>query len=187
MPGIRLGTELAKRAAFWGRVGGIFHSDELPGYGITENDVEAIYHKLECGPTDAFVLVADARENALDGLRAIVERAREAVEGVPEETRAANPDGTTHYMRPRPGAARMYPETDVAPVAIERERMRSIAEHLPRMPAEVAGELQVEYRVSPKLASQVVDSEFLSVFEKIAGASNEVSPIYVATVLTWSL
>src|SRR5207245_10918762 len=36
MPGIRLGTELAKRAVFWGRGGGILHSDELPGYGITE-------------------------------------------------------------------------------------------------------------------------------------------------------
>src|SRR5207249_11267081 len=39
MPGIRLGTELAKRAVFWGRVGGIFHSDELPGYGITEGEI----------------------------------------------------------------------------------------------------------------------------------------------------
>ncbi|MGZ4418498.1 MAG: Glu-tRNA(Gln) amidotransferase subunit GatE, partial [Gaiellaceae bacterium] len=35
MPNFRLGTELADRARFWGRVGGIFHTDELPAYGIT--------------------------------------------------------------------------------------------------------------------------------------------------------
>src|SRR5438309_6294016 len=38
--GIRLGTEMAKRAAFWGRVGGIFHSDEIHGYGITKSELK---------------------------------------------------------------------------------------------------------------------------------------------------
>src|SRR5712692_1906122 len=129
---------MAKRAVFWGRVGGIFHSDELPAYGIESSNVEEVAKSLGCGELDGFVIVADNLNNAKDGLRAVVERAREAVERVPEETRAANPDGTTHYMRPRPGAARMYPETDVAPVAISPKRVRWIAEHLPRMPAEVA-------------------------------------------------
>ena len=187
MPGIRLGTELAKRAAFWGRVGGIFHSDELPGYGITENDVEAIYRKLECGPTDAFVLVADARENALDGLRAVVERAKEAVSGVPEETRTANPDGTTHYMRPRPGAARMYPETDVPPVQIGPERIGRIADNLPRMPEELAKEIGSKYNIGPKLASQLVNSDYLGIFEEIVTSAKGVAASFVATVLTESL
>src|SRR2546427_12023392 len=53
MPGIRLGTELARRAAFWGRVGGIFHSDELPGYGITDNDVNVTPRRIAIGPSDA--------------------------------------------------------------------------------------------------------------------------------------
>ena len=30
MPNFRLGTELSDRAKFWGRVGGIFHTDEMP-------------------------------------------------------------------------------------------------------------------------------------------------------------
>jgi len=186
-PGIRLGTELAKRAIFWGRVGGIFHSDELPAYGIETGTVEAVKERLGSDARDAFVVIADEEQAVLDGLRAVVERAREAVEKVPEETRAANPDGTTHYMRPRPGAARMYPETDVPPVAISKDRIARIAGSLPRMPAEVAGELQVQHRLSPKLASQIVDSEYLSLFEKIVGASREVSTSYVATVLTESL
>ena len=35
MPNFRVGTELSDRAKFWGRVGGIFHTDEMPNYGIT--------------------------------------------------------------------------------------------------------------------------------------------------------
>ena len=187
MPGIRLGTELAKRAAFWGRVGGIFHSDELPGYGITESDVDAISVKLECGSADAFVLIADARENALDGLKAVVERAKEAVEGVPEETRTANPDGTTQYMRPRPGAARMYPETDVPPVQISPERISRIADNLPRMPEELAKEIGSKYEIGPKLASQLVNSDYLGTFEGIVTSAKGVAPSFIATVLTESM
>jgi glutamyl-tRNA(Gln) amidotransferase subunit E len=187
MPGVRLGTELAKRAVFWGRVGGIFHSDELPGYGITESEVDAIGKRLECGPADAFVLIADSRENALDGLKAVVERAREALAGVPEETRTANPDGTTQYMRPRPGAARMYPETDVPPVQISPERIKRTADNLPRMPEEQARELGSKYEIGPKLANQLVNSDYLGTFEEILASAKGVSPSFVATVLTESL
>src|SRR3972149_1107673 len=40
MPNFRLGTEMADRARFWGRVGGIFHTDEMPAYGVTAEEVE---------------------------------------------------------------------------------------------------------------------------------------------------
>lgn len=187
MPGVRLGTELAKRAVFWGRVGGIFHSDELPGYGITQSEVDAICERLECRVADAFVLIADSKENACDGLMAVVERAREALAGVPEETRTANPDGTTTYMRPRPGAARMYPETDVPPVQISSERIKRIADNLPRMPEELAKELGSKYEIGPKLASQLVNSDYLGTFEGIVTNAKGVSPSFIATVLTESL
>jgi glutamyl-tRNA(Gln) amidotransferase subunit E len=42
MPNFRLGTEMADRARFWGRVGGIFHTDEMPAYGVTAEEVEAL-------------------------------------------------------------------------------------------------------------------------------------------------
>ena len=42
MPNFRLGTEMADRARFWGRVGGIFHTDEMPAYGVTVEEVEAL-------------------------------------------------------------------------------------------------------------------------------------------------
>ena len=43
MPGFRVGTELSDRAKFWGRVGGIFHTDEtLANYDIISEEVEAL-------------------------------------------------------------------------------------------------------------------------------------------------
>ncbi len=187
IPGIRLGTEMAKRAAFWARVSGLLHSDELPAYEIDEVHTGQIATRLGCGEMDAFVAIADDRESVLDGLKAVLERAREALHAVPEETRAANPDGTTHYMRPRPGAARMYPETDVPPVTISKERLERIARSLPRMPEEIARELQTNYDLSPKLASQLVDSDYIGAFEAIVASAKGVAPSYVATVITESL
>ena len=52
MPDFRVGTELSDRAKFWGRVGGIFHSDEMPNYGITPEEVEAVREAVCAGESD---------------------------------------------------------------------------------------------------------------------------------------
>ena len=58
MPDYRFGTELAKIAKAVAGLKGIIHSDELPGYGITEREVEAVRKELKVGNEDGFVLVA---------------------------------------------------------------------------------------------------------------------------------
>jgi len=182
-PNLRLGTEMAHRAMFWGRVGGIFHTDELPGYGIALQEVEALFHKVGAKDKDAAVFVADYPANAEDALKAVVERAREALKGVPEETRGPNPDGTTRYMRPRPGAARMYPETDVPPVPISQERITRIKAQLPPMPDVLVKELMDSYNLNRKLAEQLMDSDYLPLFEAIL-SKTKIPASFVATTLT---
>jgi len=186
IPNLRLGTEMADRARFWGRVGGIFHTDELPAYGITTEEIEKLEKTAKAEKQDAVVFVADNPENAKDALRAVVERAQEAIKGVPEETRAANPDGTTRYMRPRPGAARMYPETDIPPVRITENHLKKISEHLPELPEQKFERLIREYRLNAKLAKQILDSEYANLFEIIVKETN-VSPTVVAAFLTETL
>ncbi|MFP4189273.1 MAG: Glu-tRNA(Gln) amidotransferase subunit GatE, partial [Halobacteriales archaeon] len=114
-PGRRLGTELSDRAKKRG-AGGVFHTDELPAYGVTDGEVAALREAVDTSPDDAVAIVADDDGTAWKAIEAVAERARQALEGVPEETRDANEDGTSSYLRPLPGAARMYPETDVYPV-----------------------------------------------------------------------
>jgi glutamyl-tRNA(Gln) amidotransferase subunit E len=186
IPNLRLGTEMADRARFWGRVGGIFHTDELPAYGITAEEVEKLSKAAKAEEEDAVVFVADNPENSRDALKAVVERAREAIEGVPEETRAANPDGTSRYMRPRPGAARMYPETDIPPTQITEDYIRQICLRLPELPEQKFERLMKEYKLNQKLVRQVLDSEYDELFEVIVKESGS-SPTMVAAFLTETL
>jgi glutamyl-tRNA(Gln) amidotransferase subunit E len=183
VPGIRLGTEMADRARFWGRVGGLFHTDELPAYGITAQEVEALRAAVQAGEKDAVVFVADVKENAEDALRAVLDRARETIRGVPEETRAANPDGTTRYIRPRPGAARMYPETDIPPIQVTSSLIDRIRASLPEFPEQTLQRLMREYGLNQKLAKQVLDSGVIDLFEAIVRECR-ISPTMVAVFLT---
>jgi glutamyl-tRNA(Gln) amidotransferase subunit E len=186
MPNFRFGTELADRARFWGRVGGIFHTDELPAYGITSEEVKALRTSVCAGEKDAVVFVADVSENVTDALSAVVIRAREAIDGVPAETRAANADGTTRYMRPRPGAARMYPETDIPPTSITSDFVESVRSNLPEPAKKRFMRLTKQYHLNRKLASQIVNSEYRELFEEIAKSSG-VAATTVAVFLTETL
>ena len=185
-PGLRLGTEMASRASFWGRVGGIFHTDELPAYGISEDEVLSMKRTLGCGELDAVVMVADHKDKAVDALTAVVERAREALLGVPTETRTAVADGTTRYMRPRPGASRMYPETDVPPVGISQQQLAQIRAGLPPPREVVMQQLLTKYHLNSKLASQLIESDYLDVFKHVCSEQG-IAPSFVATVLTENL
>jgi glutamyl-tRNA(Gln) amidotransferase subunit E len=183
MPGIRLGTEMADHAHFWGRVSGIFHTDELPGYGITAEEASQLRELAKADEQDAVVFVADNVENAADALKAVTQRAQEALKGVSEETRGANPDGTTRYTRPRPGAARMYPETDVPPIEVSDEYLESLGLSLPELTEQKMTRLTKEYKLNQKLAMQVLDSEYSQLFETIVKRT-KVSPTVVAAALT---
>jgi len=183
IPNMRLGTEMADRARFWGRVGGILHSDELQFYGVTEDEINQLRQMLKAEQQDAFVLVADIVENAFDALRAVTERAREALRGVPEETRGSNPDGTTRYMRPRPGAARMYPETDVPPIVILKDYVFRLRSQLPEPREKTVERLMKKYGLNEKLAKQLEDSEYAAVFDELVERT-KVSPTFAAATLT---
>lgn len=180
---LKFGTELAHRAIFWGKVGGIFHTDELPKYGITQEEVDALRKKMKASESDAVVFVADREENAVNALKAVIERSKEAFHGVPEETRGATPEGITRYMRPRPGAARMYPETDVPPTVIDSKRISNLKNELPLLPNEIIERMIRKYEINSKLAEQLMDSDYLGLFEKIV-AEMRLTPSFIATILT---
>ncbi|MBN1358665.1 Glu-tRNA(Gln) amidotransferase subunit GatE [Candidatus Bathyarchaeota archaeon] len=183
MPGFRVGTELSDRAKFWGRVGGIFHTDEMPAYGVTAKEVEALRKATDAREEDAVVFVANTAENVQDALKAVVERAQEALDCVPAETRTAKDDGTTHYMRPRPGAARMYPETDIPPSEISRALVEKIRSNLPEPAEKKLKRLMNAYGLNDKLATQISDSEYGGLFEVIVKESGVAATI-VAVFLT---
>ncbi|MFW9786626.1 MAG: Glu-tRNA(Gln) amidotransferase subunit GatE [Candidatus Thorarchaeota archaeon] len=178
----RLGTELSDYAKFWGGVGGIFHTDELPKYGITDTDVSKMREMLKATEQDAIVLVASTKDQCQDALEAVVNRAREAVKGVPAETRTPLPDGTSKYARPRPGSSRMYPETDVRPVKITESLLKRIRKNMPETIENREKRFIKEYELSPDLAYQITRSQNLDLFEQIV-KETKVSPTMIAATL----
>ena len=132
----RLGRELAAAAKLAG-VRGIFHSDELPAYGIEQAEVDATKSSLELNKSDAFVLCVAPKWQAELALESVINRARESFHRTQQEVRnvvikkGAPEDGTTSAMRPLPGSARMYPETDIQVVPITQGKWDEIASNLP--------------------------------------------------------
>jgi glutamyl-tRNA(Gln) amidotransferase subunit E len=182
---IRLGRELGKLVKFYD-IDGVFHSDELPNYGITEEEVAAVKQRLQMSDNDAFVILGGPNDKVKFASDAIIRRLKAAVDGVPAETRAATPDGKTVFLRPRPGVARMYPETDILPIAITDSMLVSLVDKAPRQWDEIVDSLAKKYHLNRKLASQIFDSDYLNVFEEIASES-KIEPTFIAAKLTEDL
>ncbi len=180
-PGRRLGTELSDRARVEGGVGGILHTDELPGYGISGEEVEELRRMVGAGEGDAVVVVMGPREKCGKALEAVARRAEEAAEGVPAETRRALPDGNTEFMRPLPGAERMYPETDIPPLPITPERLAGL--RLPETPERVRERLVREHGLSGETADRLLFSGMAETFEKLVRESGAPSRLVAFTLL----
>jgi len=61
-----------------------------------------------------------------------------------EEVRGANPDSTTKFLRPLPGSARMYPETDLPLLKISRDIINHAKKTLPKLRSELEKDLKKE-------------------------------------------
>jgi len=178
-PDRRLGTEFADRAKKRG-AGGVFHTDELPEYGVTEEEVGELRDAVGASEDDAVVFVADDDETARSAIDAVADRAEQATEGVPEETRDANDDGTSSYLRPLPGAARMYPETDVYPVELGGFDVET-----PELLDDRAERYAEEHGLGEDLAERVAYGERMPVYERAVERGYD--PSLVASTLEETL
>jgi len=163
-----LGPQLAQYARAFAGVKGIFHGDELPAYGISPAEAEAVRRYLGVAGGDSYVIVAAPREQSLKALSAVAERCRLAFRGVLEETRRAKDDGSTEYMRPLPGSARMYPETDEPFVRVDDALLASVAGSLPELREDKA-KRYAGLGLSEELARQISRSGEAGLFEELVG------------------
>jgi len=139
--GIRLGKEIGQLVKFYG-IGGVFHSDELPNYGIGEEDISIVRNILKIKQNDAFLIIAAPASKIDFAIDSIINRLVEAKKGVPAETRLATQIGETVFLRPRPGASRMYPETDIPPILVTSEEFENARKNIPKSWDESLLELQ---------------------------------------------
>lgn len=166
-PGRRLGSEMSDYAKKCG-VGGLFHTDELPAYGVAAEEVTALKAALTASEDDCVVIVADKPEKCRCAMKQIIRRAQMAFDEIPKETRKMLEEGSTAYMRPLPGAARMYPETDVLPVRVTPEDMQAL--QIPELISDRIDRYMRDYRLAREVARQLAYSERAQAFEAAIAA-----------------
>jgi glutamyl-tRNA(Gln) amidotransferase subunit E len=181
-PGIRLGKELAEIARTNG-LGGVIHSDEFAKQGVTEQEAATLLALTGSDSRAGLVLVAgEAAERVQTVSELVVERLKRAPIGVLGETRAATEEGETRYQRPRPGAARMYPETDIPEIEVTEEWKRSLRGLLPVPWKEKVAGYSKKYSLSEEAAVQLYDSDNSKLFEELA-AKLKLEPSVIASML----
>jgi len=183
-PDVRLGLELAEMARAY-HLGGVIHSDELPAYGISQGEVEEVERTLDVAEGDGFFLILASKEDE-EALSAVRRRAIQFFEGPVPETRGPLSEGRTKYSRPRPGAARMYPETDIPLIRVTDELLAESRKHVPRPWKDTMKDYMSRYGLNEKLAGQILDSNYLPLFENVC-SNTRLPPTFVAVSLTESL
>lgn len=181
--GVRIGKELGEFVRFFG-LGGIFHSDELPNYGITLDYIQKIVNHLQLSINDAFVLLGGNKTKLKNVIGPLVKRLGQFKHGVIAETRAATLEGTTVFSRPRAGSSRMYPETDVLPIVVDNALLDLLRLRIPLPWDALIKNIMDKYQLNRKLAEQIFDSDYYDIFERIVLSSTSLSPTFLASKLT---
>jgi glutamyl-tRNA(Gln) amidotransferase subunit E len=112
------------------KIPNIIHSDSK-GDNISSAEWSNIKKYVNATDNDSLVLVWGNEQDTETAVKEINIRAREATIGVPSETRQALRDGTNGFERILPGADRMYPDTDLPPTQIKREKLEKLSKNIP--------------------------------------------------------
>ncbi len=181
-PDITFAKELSDRVrviACLDHLPNLLHTDQLDLI-LTSRKWAAVRREVRAGSDDAVILVWGSPQDVQTAATEVEMRAREAIEGVPNETRRAHWDGTTDFERILPGADRMYPDTDLPPKEVTPERIEGIQALLGDPPWETAERIE-EAGISRQLAWALTNGSWSSTFEEAVAAS--VPPTTAATVL----
>ena len=95
----------------------------------------SVWHKLgkkvHATDKDALILIWGPKNDMPTAIETIEERCLMAFDGVPKETRKAVSNGITIFERVLPGADRMYPDTDSAPIPLDPKEIEAMRKELP--------------------------------------------------------
>jgi len=156
------------------------HSDTASEQ-LTVRDWKGVRKKTQADDKDALILVWGDEADTATACQEIILRATEATIGVPHDTRQAHKDGTTGFERVLPGAARMYPDTDLPPMTIDADRLERIRGQL----STPSWERQDRYRtlnLPLEIIAPLSASRRANLFEKLIDEL-KVNPLFAAVVL----
>ena len=96
------------------------------------------------------------------------------------EVRKVEADFTTSFLRPLPGAARLYPETDVTRIKADKKYIERLKKELPKLIAHKTEEFENKYKITKELARELIANEL---FEELVKKYNKLEPQLIAHAL----
>jgi len=121
---------------------------------------------LNAGDKDAQVILWGPEADIPIALETVEERCQMALEGVPNETRKSFENGTTIFERVLPGADRMYPDTDTAPIPLEELFIEEMSSHLPMDISDRIAQL-IGWNVPEDTFTYILKNNLVPLIEKI--------------------
>lgn len=103
---------------------------------VSEHSFDMIREMMHADENDAQIIFWAPEEDVKTALETIEERALMTFDGVPVETRKVMYDATTIFERVLPGADRMYPDTDSAPIPLSNDYIEELRKNIPEEVAE---------------------------------------------------
>ncbi len=143
----------------------MLHSEQLTPE-LSPEELTSIRKILEVSEGDAQIVVWGDDADVATAIETIEERCRMAFEGVPNETRKSLPGGITIFERVLPGADRMYPDTDSAPISIPEEQIERAGSNLPVEVSARMGQLR-EWKVPEDCIHFVLKRNLMPVIDRI--------------------
>jgi len=148
-----------------------FHSDEFQPNAVRKRSshpckllvnakrYQQISSILNLGSQDAFILVVGPERRAMHAMKKIVERAKQALDGVPQETRRLLPNGNSEFLRVIHGKERIYPDTDTPPIVIPKTIVDETRKTVGKRPWEITQDLHNRYHFNQHQVDLLIRDE----------------------------
>ncbi|MFK5856878.1 MAG: Glu-tRNA(Gln) amidotransferase subunit GatE [Bacteroidota bacterium] len=156
----------------------MMHTEELVPQ-LDETKWTEVKKLLKSKSGDAQVIIWGNEVDMATAIETVEERCQMAMVGVPEETRKSFEDGSTIFERVLPGADRMYPDTDSAPIPLADEYIKSLSKGLPTDVIDNYKQLK-KWKVPEDVYTYVFSKNLFPLIEKII-VDLDVEPTYVGT------
>jgi glutamyl-tRNA(Gln) amidotransferase subunit E len=137
------------------------HPCRLP---IDEKKIVEIRSIMNPEPGDAFIVVVGPERRAMHAMKKIVERAKMALDGVPQETRRLLPSGNSEFLRVIHGKERIYPDTDTPPIVISKELVEECRSKTGKRPWEIYEDLHGKYNFTQNQVDLLIRDEKVEKF-----------------------
>ncbi|MEK6892024.1 MAG: Glu-tRNA(Gln) amidotransferase subunit GatE [Nanoarchaeota archaeon] len=170
------------------------HAKEVAAHiGMVLRSVEGVKRGLGTIRQDVNISITDGARTEIKGFQDLksipkvieheVKRQIDSIENgkkLQKEVRKAEQDFTTSFLRPMPGADRLYPETDVLPANVNKNHIEELKKKLPKLLSHKTEEFEKKYNLPNQLAKEIIEDESFEAFVK---KFSKLEPLTIANTL----